>query len=89
MENALAQLKTKEEKGEDSDSDKSQLKNESTPPPPQPDAICQNNPLILLDSNTLSRPTSLIPAVQQFPVATVFDMPCHSALRFAISRELS
>ena len=39
MENALAQLKAEEEKGEKSDGDKSQPKNEDTPPPPQPDTI--------------------------------------------------
>ena len=39
MENALAQLKAEEEKGEESGGDKSQPKNEGTPPPPQPDSI--------------------------------------------------
>jgi TRPM family ion channel/conflict system pore-forming effector with SLATT domain/uncharacterized protein DUF4231 len=40
MENALAQLKAEEEKGEESGSDKSQPKNEGTPPPPpQPESI--------------------------------------------------
>ena len=46
MENALAQLKAEEEKGqaeeekgEDSGGDKSQAKNEGTPPPQQPDAV--------------------------------------------------
>jgi len=39
MENALAQLKAEEEKGEEPGGDKSQPKNESTPPPPQPDPI--------------------------------------------------
>jgi hypothetical protein len=34
MENALAQLKAEEEKGEESGSDKSQKKTEGTPPPP-------------------------------------------------------
>ena len=38
MENALAQLKAEEEKGEESGGDKSQPKNEGTPPP-QPDTI--------------------------------------------------
>ena len=38
MENALAQLKTEEEKGEEPGADKSQTKNEVTPPP-QPDSI--------------------------------------------------
>jgi len=37
MENALAQLKAAEEKGEKSDGDESQQKNEDTPPPPQAD----------------------------------------------------
>jgi len=38
MENALAQLKAEEEKGEESGGDKSQPKNEGTPPP-QPESI--------------------------------------------------
>ena len=38
MENALAQLKAEEEKGEESVGDKSHLKNEGTPPPAQPDS---------------------------------------------------
>jgi uncharacterized membrane protein YhiD involved in acid resistance len=37
MENALAQLKADEEKGEESGGDESQQKNEDTPPPPQAD----------------------------------------------------
>jgi SMODS and SLOG-associating 2TM effector domain 1/Protein of unknown function (DUF4231) len=39
MENALAQLKAEEEKGEGSRGDKSQPKSEGTLPPPQPDTI--------------------------------------------------
>jgi hypothetical protein len=39
MENALAQLKAEEEKGEEPGGDKSQPKNEGTPPPPQPESI--------------------------------------------------
>ena len=44
MENALAQLKAEEEKGEESGGDKSQPKNEGTPPPPQSDAIPPQEP---------------------------------------------
>ena len=36
MENALAQLKVEEEKGDESGGDKSQPNNEGTPPPPDP-----------------------------------------------------
>src|SRR5262249_17130373 len=39
MENALAQLKTEEEKGDESGGDKSQPNNEGTPPPPQPNPV--------------------------------------------------
>ena len=39
MENALAQLKAEEEKGDEAGGDKSQPKNQGTPPPPQPDPI--------------------------------------------------
>jgi hypothetical protein len=44
MEDALAQLKAEEEKGEEPSGDKSQQKNEGTPPQPQPDAIPQEEP---------------------------------------------
>ncbi len=43
MENALAQLKAEEEKGDESGGDKSQTKNEGTPPP-QPDPIPPKEP---------------------------------------------
>ena len=39
MENALAQLKAEEEKGEEPGGDKSQTKNDGTPPPPQADPV--------------------------------------------------
>ena len=44
MEDALAQLKAEEEKGEEPSGDTSQPKNEGTPPQPQPDAIPQEGP---------------------------------------------
>lgn len=44
MEDALAQLKAEEEKGEEPSGDESQQKNEGTPPQPQPDAIPQEEP---------------------------------------------
>jgi hypothetical protein len=44
MENALAQLKAEEEKGEESAGDKSQPKNKGTPPPPQPDPVPPKEP---------------------------------------------
>jgi uncharacterized membrane protein YhiD involved in acid resistance len=44
MENALAQLKAEEEKGEESGGDKSQTKNEGTPSPPQPDPVPPKEP---------------------------------------------
>src|SRR5262249_2026101 len=44
MENALAQLKTEEEKGEGSGGDKSQKKNGGTPPQQQPDAVPPKQP---------------------------------------------
>jgi hypothetical protein len=44
MENALAQLKAEEEKGDESGGDKSQANNEDTPPPPQPDPVPRKEP---------------------------------------------
>jgi hypothetical protein len=56
MENALAQLKSEEEKREESVGDKSQIKSEVTPPP-SPDPIPPKaEPLILLDMKIPSRP---------------------------------
>ena len=44
MENALAQLKAEEEKGEESGGDKSRTKNEATPQPPQRDPVPPKEP---------------------------------------------
>jgi hypothetical protein len=44
MENALAQLKAEEEKGEGSRADKSHPKSEDTPPPPQPAPVPPKEP---------------------------------------------
>src|SRR5262249_24678689 len=44
MENALAQLKAEEEKGEESGGDKSQPKSEGTPPPTQTDSTPPKEP---------------------------------------------
>jgi hypothetical protein len=44
MENALAQLKADEEKGDESGGDKAKTKNEGTPPPPPTDSIPPKEP---------------------------------------------
>ena len=64
MENALAQLKAEEEKGEESGGDKSQTKNEGTPAIATDPIPAKVNTLILLDMKVPSRPDVLIPPIQ-------------------------